>query len=307
MSDEDIVDRIAQLFGHSYTYVPPRKSHWNPTYCFFIKSWPAVELMRKLYPVMGQRRQAQINRALESYIYKHKPLPTPKVTEDDVRAIKKRIAAGEMAKSIAQDFPISHYAIWDIRSGKTWSHVTLEPSENRPQEPEVIPLALDTDEKKLYWVAGLLEAEGSFMASAPSEPNRPRIALPMTDEDVVARAADILGVRYNALRSRNEKHKNVFRAMVRGRQAVEQMKILYPLMGKRRQAQIDKALASFNDFPVSQGEHNANAKINEEQARDIKARLLNYDSLERIAEDFGVSISLVREIKYGRTWKHVTP
>jgi hypothetical protein len=113
-------------------------------------------------------------------------------------------------------------------------------------------------------------------------------------------------VKYLALRSRNERHKQVFRAMVRGRQAVEQMQRLYPLMGRRRQAQIEKALNSHIEIPMSQGEHNPSAKISEAQARIIKERLMNGDRMQIIAQDFGVSLSIVREIKYGRTWKHLT-
>ena len=52
------------------------------------------------------------------------------------------------------------------------------------------------DEKELYWLAGLLEGEGSFMRGAPSRPNTPMVSLSMTDEDVVARVGRMLGVSY---------------------------------------------------------------------------------------------------------------
>ncbi len=44
------------------------------------------------------------------------------------------------------------------------------------------------------WLAGLLEGEGSFLAGPPSARNVPRVALEMTDRDVVARAARLLAV-----------------------------------------------------------------------------------------------------------------
>ena len=43
----------------------------------------------------------------------------------------------------------------------------------------------------LFWLAGILEGEGSFLARPPSSPNSPAIRLPMTDVDVVERVAAI--------------------------------------------------------------------------------------------------------------------
>jgi len=52
------------------------------------------------------------------------------------------------------------------------------------------------DEQDLYWLAGLLEGEGSFLKPAPCEPKHPRVALCMTDFDIVMRAANLFGVNY---------------------------------------------------------------------------------------------------------------
>jgi hypothetical protein len=48
-------------------------------------------------------------------------------------------------------------------------------------------------EFELYWLAGLLEGEGSFVKGPPSRPNCPIVQLAMTDGDVVERAARLLG------------------------------------------------------------------------------------------------------------------
>lgn len=47
------------------------------------------------------------------------------------------------------------------------------------------------DNKTFYWLIGLLEGEGSFMKGPPSQPNSARIALAMTDLDVVEKVANI--------------------------------------------------------------------------------------------------------------------
>lgn len=51
-----------------------------------------------------------------------------KLTVDQVREIKRRIAAGERMSAIAPDFGVSYGAIKRIRSGLAWSHVSLEPA-----------------------------------------------------------------------------------------------------------------------------------------------------------------------------------
>ncbi len=101
-------------------------------------------------------------------------------------------------------------------------------------------------EKDLYWLAGLLEGEGSFLESPPSKPNRISIQLEMTDEDIVKKAADLLMVPVYKPKKRNDKHKQTFRLKVNCAKAAEWMILLKPLMGIRRQSQIDCALNDYN-------------------------------------------------------------
>ena len=44
----------------------------------------------------------------------------------------------------------------------------------------------------LYWLAGILEGEGTFMRGTPSSPNSPIARICMTDRDTVTRAALLL-------------------------------------------------------------------------------------------------------------------
>jgi len=84
------------------------------------------------------------------------------------------------------------------------------------------------------------------------------------------------------------------------------MKEIYPFLHNRRRAQIDRVLESYVDIDQNKGMYNPGAKISEGQAKAIKQRLRDGDSVTAIATDFQVSLSLVREIKSGRTWKHIT-
>lgn len=52
-------------------------------------------------------------------------ISTSKLTEDDVRCIKTRLAAGESPKDIADDYPCTRANISKINTGKSWTHVTI--------------------------------------------------------------------------------------------------------------------------------------------------------------------------------------
>jgi crossover junction endodeoxyribonuclease RuvC len=57
---------------------------------------------------------------------RHHPLPGSsngysKLTEDDVLAIRERLAAGESQRSIGRAFNVSQFAIWRIASGRGWA------------------------------------------------------------------------------------------------------------------------------------------------------------------------------------------
>ena len=114
-------------------------------------------------------------------------------------------------------------------------------------------------EQDVAWLAGLLEGEGAFEWHKDCRPNRshfgwPAIGLAMTDEDVVARAAKLMGVRtiqrefpqqgYNRFGK-----KTLYRARVSGQHAEKIMKILLPYMGKRRSEKIRELLVAYECRP----------------------------------------------------------
>ena len=120
----------------------------------------------------------------------------------------------------------------------------------------------------LYWLAGLLEGEGSFLSGPPSAPTKIGIALTMTDEDVVSRVASLWGVAFHHVRreiSRIRGWKPIYYVHLRGRAAADLMQRLLPLMGNRRQEQIRKALASYDP--------NKRRKLSPDTIAEIKAKL----------------------------------
>jgi hypothetical protein len=150
---------------------------------------------------------------------------------------------------------------------------------------------------ELHWLAGLLEGEGSFMTGPPSSPGLPVIAVNMTDLDVMARVGRIFGRKVQALKPRNVRWRTSYQVRVNGGAAVHWMTLLRPLMGWRRQAQIDRALASYAPRPV--------ALLSDEAARTALDALAGGASVKHVAELFGVSIWCIYDLRLGRTFKHL--
>jgi len=97
----------------------------------------------------------------------------------------------------------------------------------------------------ISWLAGLLEAEGSFMKGTPSQPRTPRVMINMTDLDVIQRVATLWCSSIKHFRKNVVGLKEQFSVQIGGGSAVSIMQLLRPFMGIRRQQQIDRAIASY--------------------------------------------------------------
>jgi hypothetical protein len=93
-----------------------------------------------------------------------------------------------------------------------------------------------------YWIAGLLEGEGSFGCPSPSSPGRISVKVEMTDLDVIERVAQRWGSKVYMPAPRAIHHKQSYVTRIYGPRALAEMRLLRPLMGKRRQCQIDAAM-----------------------------------------------------------------
>lgn len=158
-----------------------------------------------------------------------------------------------------------------------------------------------------YWLAGLLEGEGSFLPGPPTESNKIRIQITMTDKDVLERTAQLIRVRVKGPYTRTNsstQFKPHYMAVCKGKNAADLMRSLYPLMGNRRQQQILKAFESY--FPNREyGNNHPQAKLTEEKVRVIRGKIEGGEPLHQIALEYGVDTSLIWQIKARRIWKHI--
>lgn len=96
-----------------------------------------------------------------------------------------------------------------------------------------------------YWLAGLLEGEGTFLKGPPSDPRCAIVRVAMTDQDVIEHSARLLARGVTPWdRKGHPPRKRVYITQVKGLPALELMITLRGVMGERRRGQIDAALAA---------------------------------------------------------------
>lgn len=115
MTDEDIIQRVAKMFGTSYCRSDRGLDKgWKPAYRTMLRGEPAVLLMQILYPLMGKRRQNQISDAIKSYKY----LGARKLTKQLVQQIKSSTITN--MSELSRKFGVSRQQITRILNGKAW-------------------------------------------------------------------------------------------------------------------------------------------------------------------------------------------
>lgn len=130
--------------------------------------------------------------------------------------------------------------------------------------------------RQLEWLAGIIEGEGCFGLYRRGQSVKrkvPRIALSMSDLDVILKASRILrGADYFTVRQPAAGKKLSYTVQVCGARAIGWMMALYPLMGRRRQAKIREILAGWRAIPLS---NQSRASMWSQLARSAVARNRN--------------------------------
>lgn len=103
------------------------------------------------------------------------------------------------------------------------------------------------DSCNLYWLAGILEGEGSFFIRKLKGKEYPTIAVKMTDQDVVERIKQITGVGTICTQKPDKLNwKQTYKWQVaKSLDAINLMRLVLPLMGQRRKIRIKSILNQF--------------------------------------------------------------
>jgi hypothetical protein len=206
MTDRDVVERVAKLFGRAVVQLRRRKPHHKLPYATTIKGAPAVQVMHALRPFLGKARELQVDLAISSWQTHGGPRRRSRADGSDSR------------------LPLVPVA--DV-SCTLRAHGESEEACDRA------------------WIAGLLEGEGSFIASRGARSSYPVIKVEMCEREVVERAACVLDTRVWFVPAGTEGWRPTYVAQIAGHRAAEWMRALRPYMGLRRTAAIDAALSAY--------------------------------------------------------------
>ncbi len=105
--------------------------------------------------------------------------------------------------------------------------------------------ATELDDQDFYWLIGLLEGEGTFVAASPSGRGIPVVRVSMTDRDVVDRVGALIDRAVIPVRKRRAHHKTPYVTTIKGAPALSLMRAIYPHVGTLRQGSIERAIASW--------------------------------------------------------------
>ena len=187
MTDRDVVERVATMFGTSVQAF--EKGRYRREFAAIAKGSRAAALMGDLRPMMGARRTRAIDAALEGY----SPAPR-KLNFFLASEIRRRHAEGESVSELARTFDVARSTIRPVLSHQIYRQPPPTPWRERGHLP-LKPTSELFDPLDLAWIAGWLEGEGSFMAPPPSDPRRPRVTSETIDRDIAERAGSLVGVK----------------------------------------------------------------------------------------------------------------
>lgn len=143
----------------------------------------------------------------------------------------------------------------------------------------------------LLWLAGLLEGEGWFCKAIPSD-NCPRLGIEMTDLDIIERVAKLFNRKVYKIKRQKVHYKDTYLVKLAGSHAIDLMKRLKPLMGLRRQKQIQEAIDSY-DPTVTLRRWATRTKLTSEKL--IWAKENKHLSLRNRAKTLGVDHETLRQ------------
>ena len=237
--DEDVARSVASLMEAQARKVSGRRPNHKPIWVVDVAGEKAMSLMSQLSPLMGNRRSAAIQKIQSD-------VPQKEQTFADLPAQNELLLENKTTSLRAMG------AKYGCSYEKIRRACLPRPLFNE-REPKVSALTTEKTEDNLWWLAGFLEAEGSFMKGPPSSPSLPIVSAQTTDKDVAQMVADMIGGSVSEWKNPDisvSHFKTVFSVRKKGRGAIALMVALTPYMGLRRQGQIANALKCVNKTSV---------------------------------------------------------
>ncbi|MBC8737324.1 hypothetical protein F6X40_10945 [Paraburkholderia sp. UCT31] len=293
MTDADIVQRMALLWGVAYFSVSKRKDHHKVPYVCRASGTRAAYLMQQIYPYMGARRRSQIRHCLDFVEEASRRRSSgetarkKKVANEDLLHAWNSKEPSESFRAFARRLGVANRNSMKTRLETLTGGGAGASAELRLREEEA--------PKSLAWIAGLLEGEGCFDCNRRN--NTVCVTLNMTDVDVVNDFAAITSAFLWKEAPRRNGWKPSFIARVQGVKAAQLMRAVLPYMGQRRSVRIEDCLAYFDGVLLAR-KVREEAKAARLPLPAFKQRWLSRaegESLLKIAQEFGVHPDSLRK------------
>lgn len=151
------------------------------------------------------------------------------------------------------------------------------------------------------WLAGLLEGEGSFRYQRVGRSMTLRIKLEMTDEDVVRRAAKVMGSTVRKDKPRPPR-KPSYRTEIGCDAAAMIMSQVLPMMGQRRSEKIRSCLHEWNAYRLRGRLPLGRRMLSEDQVLEIRA---SPESSRHLSARYGISGRSICQIKRAASYRDI--
>ena len=166
---------------------------------------------------------------------------------------------------------------------------------------------INISNEELYWLAGILEGEGTFYSNRKKYGAQPIIRLCMTDKDIVERVSKLWGDKaIHKIVSHNPMHKDQWSVKLCGQECSEWLIILRPIMGIRRSQRIDEMI---EENSKRLGRHARGTEVAISVLDETKVKYIRREYKKRTMTDISrkldVAYNTVWSVVSGRTWKHV--
>lgn len=291
MTDKDVIERVGKIWNAEVYCCEPKRKHYKPSYRSSVFSNKAKAFMIALKPYMSSRRQSKIAEIIQNCNENYTPrrlINCLKIVEK-IKLENKTISC----RNLAPKYGVSHETIRWIVRGK---HV--DENQKKIGQECVVCIEDSAEDYTIDWLAGVLEAEGSFMRGPPSELNSTRISVQMSDKDTIEKISLLWGVAINTFTPKGQNKlgssfKEIYMCVLKGAKARDCMSSLKPYMGIRRQEQITTALNSYN--PNAKEEcYSRIRKVSDESLQDVFDKISSGLSYKKVAEEYGVTRNVIR-------------
>jgi hypothetical protein len=235
MTDRDVVQLAADLLEVQVFPNRARQVGYKDSFVCRLRGGSAADLMQTLSTRLGERRNEQISRALANW----QPTRQRRWLATEIAEMVRLRAAGQTPSLIAAHYGVQSKRVSDLLSGiahgNQGQNVTSLAAAAVKADRRINLVASDDEDRA--WLAGLLEGEAHFGCG---QRHTVRVALSMTDQDVVERAAAMVGAKVFLIPPRQVNWMPAWIFALYGQRALDIAVDLEPLLGQRRHEQIDQ-------------------------------------------------------------------